>query len=689
MRVKLKILRSDPESGKKPEYQTFEIDTDQEDTVLGALRYIYENIDPSLAFRVVCNAEKCGECGVMANGTPVLACNKKVEPEMTIEPLPNLPIIKDLAIDRRQALSIPLELLPFLKTPITAEPLERIGQDKVNSFVKLTKCLECLICQSTCPAREKEPERFAGPLGLVWLAQRSRVGTDHWEEKVRKALELCVFCGNCWKVCPHGINVPAVFFKEEVIAPCRYLCPAGIDVPRYIRFISQGKFAEALAVIREMIPFPAICGYICPHPCETKCRRTQLDDPIAIKALKRFVADQSDGGWQSIGKVAPATGKRVAIVGSGPAGLTAAYYLAKLGHAVTVFEALPEAGGMMRVGIPRYRLPREVLDKEIDVIKQLGVEIKLNTRVKSLNSLLRQGYDAVFLALGAHRGTKLGIEGEALPGVIDGVSFHRDVNLGKEVKLGNRVGVIGGGNVAIDSARTVLRLGAKEVTVIYRRTQDEMLASAEEIEAALAEGVVFYFLAAPLRIVREDKGLQLRCIRMRLGERDASGRPHPEPIEGSEFKMSFDNIIVATGQSPEIPARLGLATGPGNTVQVDAETLATNKKGIFAGGDLVTGPASVIEAIAAGRRAAVSIDKYLGGNGVIDMTLAPAEEKLTLPGEVEKKRRVLMPVIPVAERLSNFAVVELGFSAEQAIEEARRCLRCDLELKELAPEETR
>lgn len=684
MKVKLNVLRSEP--GKEPYFQLFEVDVSPEETVLGALRYIYENIDPSLVFRVVCNEEKCGECAVVVNGVPCLACERMVEPEMAIEPLPNLPVIRDLVIDRRQVLDKPFKLLPPLQTPAITGHKEEAEQYKVEGFIKLSKCIECLICQSGCPALAEEPERFAGPLGLIWLAQLSKIDTDHWKDKARSALELCQFCGNCWQACPHGTNIPAFFFNEYVGAPCHYACPVGIDVPRYIHFISQGKFAEALAVIREKIPFPAICGYVCPHPCEAKCRRAELDDPIAIKALKRYVADHGDETIKPAPAIAPTTGKRVAIVGSGPAGLTAAYYLARLGHSVTVFEALPVAGGMMKIGIPRYRLPQEVLDKEIDAIKELGVEIRLNTRIESLDELLQQRYSTVFLALGAHLGVSLGIEGEDLPGVTEGVSFHRDVNLGKEVKLGRRVGIIGGGNGAVDSARTALRLGAEEVTILYRRTRNEMLVSTEEIEEATAEGVKFTFLTAPLRISRKNGELQLECIRMQLGERDPSGRPQPEPVAGSEFSVDFDNIIVAAGQSPEIPHQFGLSFRLGNTVQVNPEKLATDKEGVFAGGDLTTGPTSVIEAIAAGRNAAVSIDKYLGGQGVIDEQLAPVEDGANVPEASEKKPRSTMPVLPVSERLGGFAEVELGFSKSQAIEESQRCLRCDLKLRELTRE---
>jgi len=475
----------------------------------------------------------------------------------------------------------------------------------------------------------------------------------------------------------------AAVCKGLVTAPCSHLCPAGIDVPRHIRFITEGKFGEAVAVIREKIPFPLVCGYVCLHFCETRCRRGELDETIGIRVLHRVAVEHDTGLWKQNSKVAPATGKRVAIIGSGPAGLTAAYYLAKLGHSVTVFEALPEPGGMMRFGIPDYRLPKDILRAEIEEIEGVGVEIKTNTRVDSPESLFDQGYNAIFLAVGAHQAIRLGVEGEDSPRVKGGISFLRDVSLGKEVELGNRVAIIGGGNAAIDSARTALRLGAEEVTIIYRRTRAEMPASPEEIEGALVEGVNIHFLAAPSSIISQNGELQLECIRMKLGAVDASGRQRPEPIKGSEFTMGFDTIIAAIGQRPQVPASFGLPTGRGNTIQVDPDTLATGKEGIFAGGDAVSGPATVIEAIAAGRQAAISIDKYLGGKGIIDETLAPPEGEVAPVEEVEEeKRRPPIPTLPLEQRLSSFANVELGLSEGAAIEEANRCLKCDLEEKE-------
>ncbi len=467
-----------------------------------------------------------------------------------------------------------------------------------------------------------------------------------------------------------------------VSAPCSHTCPAGIDVPRYVRFIGEGKPAEAVAVIREKIPFPSVCGYVCVHPCEAKCRRALLDEAIGIRVLKRFAAEHDSGLWKQNSRVAPATGKRVAVVGSGPAGLTAACYLAKLGHSVTVFEALPEPGGMMRVGIPDYRLPKDVLEAEIKEIESIGVDIKANTPVDSLDELFKTGYNAIFLATGAHQGVKIGVKGEDSPRVMECVSFLREVSVGGEVKVGDRVAVIGGGNAAIDSARTALRLGAKEVTIVYRRTQAEMPASAEEIDGAIAEGVEIRFLAAPSRIASRNGKLRLECLEMRLGEVDASGRRRPEPVAGSEFVMDFDTIIAAVGQRPEIPGRFNLPLGRGNTIQVDPDTLASSREGVFAGGDVVSGPASVIEAIADGRQAAISIDRYLGGRGEIEETLAPPEGAVAPLEEAPEERRVEVPSLPVDERLKSFSQVELGLSEEMAIKEAKRCLRCDLEERE-------
>lgn len=465
---------------------------------------------------------------------------------------------------------------------------------------------------------------------------------------------------------------------------CKRACPAGINVPRYVQLVNERKYAEALNIIREKVPFPAVLGRVCPNPCENECRRSEVDKPVAIRSLKRFVTDQNLGLSKKYFNAGPYTGKRLAIVGSGPAGLTAAYYLRKLGHGVTIFEALPVVGGMMRTGIPEFRLPRDLLNKEIDQVKSIGFEIKTKTRIESLDELLEGEYDAVLLAMGAHRGHKLMVEGEDSPGVVDGVSFLRDINLADRPNLGNTVAVIGGGNVALDSARSAIRFGCREVNLIYRRTRDEMPAGAEDISAALYEGVRTTFLAAPERIVRKDGKLSLSLISIGLGEPDATGRLKPVPIKGSGFSMDCDSVVVAIGQTPDIPGQFSLKIGAGNTIQVDPDTLATSREGVFACGDVVTGPAYVIDAIAAARRAAGSIDRYLGGTGNIEKDLPSTEGsggQHFFEEGILQKRRQPMPLLNKAKRLTSFAEVESGFSEEAAIEESSRCLRCDRQVE--------
>jgi len=597
----------------------------------------------------------------------------------------------------------------LLDTPVDYESLTAVGSimgsggmvvmDEDNcmvdmvrfflSFTQLESCGKCIPCRWGTKQMLDILEDIA--------SGRGRPGDIELLQELAESVKDGSLCG-LGQTAPNPVLTSIRYFRDEyeehikrhhcsaavckglVKAPCSHTCPAGIDVPRYLRFISQGSFDQALAVIREKIPFPSICGHVCPHPCEAKCRRGQVDEAIAIRALKRFAAEKGNGTWKTKAKMTPATGKKVAIVGAGPAGLTAAYYLVRRGHAVTVFEALPEPGGMMRYGIPEYRLPREVLADEIEEIRGVGVDIRTNTRTDSVDELFENGYNAIFLAIGAHQGAKLRIEGEDSPEVMEGVSFLREINIGNKVRVRDRIAVIGGGNVAIDASRSALRLGAKEAIIIYRRTRDEMPASEEEIEEALFEGVKIKFLAAPIRIERKNGAVELTCIRMELGSVDDSGRRRPVPIEGNEFSLTFDTVIAAIGQVPEVPEKFGLPLGRGNTVQVDADTLATAREGVFAGGDAVTGPATVIEAIAAGRQAAISIDKYLGGSGAIDETLASPEEVEILP-EIEEgeKHRISIPTLTLSERLGSFAEVELSLGEEMAIEEAKRCLRCDLE----------
>ncbi|MDD5127304.1 MAG: FAD-dependent oxidoreductase [Dehalococcoidales bacterium] len=543
-------------------------------------------------------------------------------------------------------------------------------------------CILCGRCVQECAE-----VRGIGIYSFIKRGFESTVGTA-FNRTLRES--SCRFCGACIEVCPTGAlydkaarDNPSLS-REAVVVPCHYNCPAGINVPLYVYQVAQGKYQDALATIREKVPFPGALGRVCIHPCEGGCRRGSLNEPIAIRILKRFVADRDTGEWKQHSRRLPATGKKVAIVGAGPAGLTAGYYLAKQGHGVTVFEQFPVAGGMMRVGIPDYRLPPDVLEGEIDIIKEAGVEIRLNTRIDSVDKLFNEGYQAVFLAPGAHRGMKLGVEGEDSPGVLDGASFLRRVNLGEKVDVGDKVAVIGGGNVAIDGARVALRLGAREVSLIYRRTRDEMPASPEEVEAALDEKIEIVFLAAPLKISRNNGKLNLVCQRMELGEPDASGRRRPVPVKGSEFICEFSTIIGAIGQATDIPAGFQVKTSKSGIIEANDDTLATSRTGVWAGGDAVSGPASVIGAIAAGRKAAGDIDKFLGGKGDIEEELTQDRCFTMQCGLVEgfpEFERVKMPELPVNERAGNFNEVELGLSETAAVFEGQRCFQCGCRLQ--------
>lgn len=544
----------------------------------------------------------------------------------------------------------------------------------------MSKCILCGRCVRACYEL-----RGVGILSFINRGKETYVGTA-FDKSLAEA--DCRFCGACIEVCPTGALTDKDGFirkgnKDSALVPCRSTCPAHIDIPRYIRFITEHKYAEAHAVIREKVPFPKSLGYACNHPCEEVCRRKDINEAVAIKNLKRFAAESDDTNWGDNIKIAPPTGKKVAVVGAGPAGLTAAFYLSKLGHKVTVFEALPVSGGMLKVGIPEYRLPKTILDGEIREMMKSGFNIKTNKKIESTDELLNDGYDAVYVAIGAHKGIKMGVEGEDTKGVIDAITFLRDISLGKPVKTGNRVAVIGGGNVATDAARSAIRLGAEQVDMIYRRTRKEMPASDEEIEGCIDEGVNIIYLAAPNRVLTEGKLLKLECVRMQLGEPDASGRQRPVPIEGSNFTESYDTIISAIGQTADVPDNFNIICAKGNRLPVGKDK-ATVKGGVFAGGDAVSGPATIIEAIASGRAGATAIDKYLGGNGIIDEQLAPTGEPCDCIG-CEKgfasQPREEPPFIDLDERISSFEVVENKFSDDAAVKESNRCLQCDLRLK--------
>ncbi len=564
-------------------------------------------------------------------------------------------------------------------------------------YVDLKKCTSCNDCTEVCP---------------IFLPNAFNEGLDQ-----RKAIYR-----------PYPQAVPNTFLvTKRGTSPCKNTCPAETSAQGYIALIQAGRYKEALDVVKEYNPFPASVGRVCNHPCEEKCNRGKLDSPVAICNLKRFVADWVYEHREELKKKEVSISEsrvtsheeierppaRIAIMGAGPAGLSCAHQLSRMGYQVTIFEALPVAGGMMRVGIPSYRLPRDVLQREIDeIIDHPNVQLKLNTPIRSINSLFDAGYSAIFLAMGAHEAQKLDIPGEDALGVHHGVPFLQGVSLAERhgvtqgfedrfiiafgipvaPKVGEKTIVIGGGNVAIDAARTALRLGAKKVSLVYRRSRDEMPANAWEIEAAEKEGIELQILTAPIEVVVEEGHVRgVKCIKMELGEPDASGRRRPIPIKGSEFVIPADTMIAAVAQAPEISfldETHGLEVTPKGTFAIDPLTLATNRPGVFAGGDVARGPWILIQAIADGRRGAFSIDRYLR-----NVSLLTPREQIPLPvvdlsreeidqmveeGNVDLSPRTQVPELPEKERIRDFREVELVLNEEQAKQEAARCLACGI-----------
>ncbi len=477
--------------------------------------------------------------------------------------------------------------------------------------------------------------------------------------------------------------------NADCVAPCVMTCPANIDIQSYLRHVGNGNYEAAVRVIKDSNPFPVVCGRVCPHPCEAKCRRNLVDSPVAINHVKRFTADwdiSREQPWMP--EKSSATGKRIAIVGAGPSGLAAAYYSAIKGHDVTVFERQPKAGGMMRYGIPEYRLPKATLDKEIDIIQKLGVKIMTGKALGTHISLedLHRDFDSVYLAIGSWRATPMHIEGENTEGVWLGIQYLEQVTKNTNVNLGNTVVVIGGGNTAIDCARTALRKGAKSVKLVYRRTREEMPAEPYEVEEALHEGVEMLFLMAPTKIYVENGVKKLSCIRMTLGEPDRSGRRRPVPIEGSETDIEADTIIGAIGQSTntqflynDLPVKLN----KWGDIEINGKTSQTSEIKVFAGGDCVTGPATVIQAVGAGRHAAEAMDSFLMRGYVKERNTDYSCSRGTLEDlpkwefeEMPQLPRAKMTSISIEERRNNFNEVELGLTEETARAEARRCLKC-------------
>jgi RnfABCDGE-type electron transport complex B subunit len=513
----------------------------------------------------------------------------------------------------------------------------------------------------------------------------------------------CTGCGICERVCPTNIiKVHTLTDRllhhhhvNQCMAPCSQLCPAQIDIPRYVDLAAKGLYAEAVEVVKERNPLPLICGRVCPAPCEAGCRRSALEEePVHHNYIKRFIADWEMGLEKPIKPyVMPDSGKRVAIVGGGPCGLSAAYYLRRLGHHPTIFDSKPALGGMMRYGIPEYRLPKRVLDFEIQEILDLGVETRLEVAFGKDFGIadLEREFEAILVALGAWDNSSLRCEGEDLEGVWKGTEFLEKRELGIEVDLeGQRVIVVGGGNTAMDACRSALRMGAKEVTLLYRRTRKEMPANTVEIVAGEHEGVKYHFLAAPTRLLGDENGKlkSIEFLRMELGEPDSSGRRRPVPIEGSETVMDADVVIAAIGQKPlggwytdDLKDR-GLKVTKWNTIVADEETLQSDIPHVFTGGDLWSGPALLVDAVGTGRRAARSIHRFLLGQ---DLRHAPGtyrgpervpeSHEVVIQG-VTPLSKVPQPELPVEERIKTFDEVDLVVTPEQMRAEAERCMRC-------------
>lgn len=571
------------------------------------------------------------------------------------------------------------------------ENSEVILAEKLRDAAVIAACEQCGICTAACPLSGKDDFNIRRIIRHVQLDFVDEVADSPFPW-------FCTTCGRCEEACPNSVEILAGIRALRQLSPserlpewppCTLACPAGIDIPGYLRLIARGKIDEAYALILERVPFPGVLGRVCTHPCEDACRRAEVNMPIAICALKRYIADNATGSWRERLRVKDDTGRKLAIIGAGPAGLTAAFYLREKGHQVTIFESRAEPGGMMRFGIPAYRLPQAVLEKEINQILELGIELKTGQKLGQdfdLDWLKSEGYQAVFLAVGAQLSRKIELEGANLNDVLWGLDFLSAVREGKQVSLRDRVLVVGGGNVAIDVGLTAFRLGVKEVTLACLESREEMPANRWEVEQAIDEGVRLMPSWGPSRILGTDGKVSaielVRCTSVF----DAEGNFSPTFDDNTKAKVEVEQVILAIGQTTDlsfVDTEVALKLDRGLIV-VAQDTQETSMRGVFAGGDVTKLPGTVIEAIAAGRRAASSIDKFLGGDGNIEETLYQRPAVEAYDGKRDKGfadlARVEVSKISVSEIGNSFAEVELGLDADQAVREAERCLQCDLEL---------
>lgn len=541
----------------------------------------------------------------------------------------------------------------------------------------MNRCVLCGRCVRACGDL-----RGVGVLQYNKKELETYVGTLH--DKLLTDAD-CRFCGACAEVCPTGTIRDLVEFtpveKKDTLIPCQATCPAHTDVPRYVRLAKEGRWEEALAVVHERLPFPECLGRVCAHPCESNCRRGEVNEPVSIRNIKRYAAEHAGGElWKKNSKHLPVTGKRVCVVGGGPAGMTAAYYLAKQGHSVTLKEAYPTLGGQMAYGIPSYRLPREVVAKEAAYLNDVGVSVETGCRVSDFKALSAE-YDAVLLALGTHQGVRLPMEGSELPGVLLNSDFLRDASMGVETGMGKRVIVLGGGNVAFDCARTARRLGAEEIHLACLEAREKMTADEEEIEQAQEEGIQIHPAHTFEAILGTDRVSGVRFCNVKSFTFDENRRAVIEKEENSEHVIEADTVIFAVGQRTQIGPEAGLELGRGNSIAVQTGSLRTSVPGIYACGDAVYGTRTVIQAVAAGRNAASEIDKALGGSGDISEVLAPVEMPDAFLGRIEgfgHQARQPEVVRDAALRENNFDAVSFGLADEGVRQEAGRCLQCDL-----------
>lgn len=646
----------------------------------------------------------CKLCVVEIDGVegPQTSCTTKAEEGMVVTTQSaNLSKVRNLAMELilashpGECTSCPVYLNCELQAMIqylgaTHSRLRTIKKKNVNLAIKnklivrdMERCIQCGRCVRACSEMR----------GVDVLAYNKKDGETYVSTHDDKSFDdaNCRYCGACVEVCPTGAlrDLDGLFSKEspreQALVPCTNRCPAHIDVPEYIRLIGEEKYSESVAVIREKVPFPHALGFICSRKCEEDCRREKLNEPISIRNLKRHaVENDSTMYWkEKASSKAAATGKKVAVVGAGPAGLTASLYLAKKGHTVTLYEKLPNAGGMLRAGIPSYRLPREALQGEIDFITGLGVELVTGKNVDSAAGLLGNGFDSVAVTTGCHAGRKLGIPGNDFANVITAVDFLRAAYADEQPidVTGKKIVVLGGGNVSFDVARTSVRLGAASVDLMCLEARENMLADKEEVEEGIEEGVNVHNGRTFLAIEGSAAGVTgIKHQDIKGFSFDQDGL-HVDAVEGSDSVTEADILIFAAGQMSHLDAGFGLELERGNFVKIDAVTLATSVDGIFAGGDAVTGTRFVIDAIAAGRELATNIDKYLGGDGNIDEVLYERSEhdgKLPPVEEFALLKRQEPGIAAVDERKSSFTTVECSMDKGCAKSEAERCLQCDL-----------